>query len=260
MDTVCESTSLTEPMGVADLDGEALGNLQRVGGPAAPLPAASLRVREMDLVICDGAGLASYALRITPTTLGWVQRVLSYPPAGELRALRGRSEWPSRARALCAASADVRTSRVPIGLVAAEARAAEELGELPDGEEGVYRLSEAAAARHQTLGKVAAKAGRLFLADVERARHPSHVPLYRLQGALAEELAFGHSATALCSRSERFSESADESKAANLLCRRLGLLGHRDRAGHRRYARVAPFATAELLCEALDMAPEQVGL
>ena len=146
------------------------------------------------------------------------------------------------------------------GVVAAEARAAGEIGELEDGEEAVYRLSEAAAARHQTLGKVAARAGRRFLADVEKARRPSHVPLYRLQRALAEELALGHSIAALCSRSEGFSDSCDESKLANLLYRRLGLLGHRDCNRQLRYARVAPYVSAVLLCKALDVAPERVGL
>jgi hypothetical protein len=243
----------------AGLDGEARANLLRVGGPGAPPPAAALRVREMDLLVCDGAGLAMYSLQITPTTLGWEQRALSYPPPAELRSVREHPDWARRARGILATPA-ARVCRVRVGVVAAEARAVEELGELHDGEEGVYRLCEAAAARHLALGKAAAKAGRAFLADVERARRPSHVPLHRLQGALAEELAFGHSVDALCSRSERFSECAEQSKVVNLLCRRLGLLGHRDDKGHRRYARVAPCATAELLCEALDMAPEELGL
>jgi hypothetical protein len=243
----------------AGLEGEALANLQRVGGPAVPLLLASLRVREADLVLCDGAGLALYSLQITPSTLGWEQRVVSYPPRAELRSVREHSDWPRRAREICRSSA-ARVCRVGVGVVAAEARAAEQLGELHDGEEGVYRLCEAAAARHRALGKDAAKAGRALLADVERSRHPSHVPLHRLQGALAEELAFGHSVGALCSRSERFSESGDEAKLASLLCRRLGLLGHRDAKRRMRYARVASAATAELLCEALDVAPEEVGL
>ena len=259
MATGCESTS-SVALGAGDLDGDAFVNLQRVGGPSAPLPVACLRVRAMDLVFCDGAGLALYSLQITPTTLSWEQRVISYPPAEELRALREHPHWARWARSLCLTSAQARVCRVAVGVVAAEARAAEELGELHDGEEAIYRLCEAAAARHQMLGKLAAKAGRHLLLDVERARRPSHVPLYRLQGALAEELALGHSVCALCSRSEGFSDCSDESKVTNLLCRRLGLLGHRDCNHRLRYARVAPYASAELLCEALDMAPEQVGL
>ncbi len=255
----CEST-ISVALSAGDLEGEGFANLQRVGGPSAPLPVACLRLREMDLVICDGAGLALYSLQITPSTLSWEQRVIFYPPAEELRALREHPHWARWARRLCLTSAEARACRVPVGVVAAEARASEELGELGDGEEAVYRLCEAAAARHQTLGKVAAKAGRHFLAEVEKARRPSHVPLYRLQGALAEELALGHSVGALCSRSEGFSDSRDESKVTNLLCRRLGLLGHRDCNRQLRYARVAPDTSAVLLCEALDVAPEQVGL
>lgn len=255
----CEST-ISVSLGAEDLKGEAFVNLQRTGGPSAPLPVASFRLAEMDLAICDGAGLALYQLQLTPTTLGWKQHAISYPPAEELRALREHPHWARRARRLCLTSAQARACRVSVGVVAAEARGAEELGALEDGEESVYRLCEAAAARHQTLGKAAAKAGRRFLADVEKARRPSHVPLYRLQGALAEELAFGHSVAALCSRSGGFSDSGDESKAANRLFRRLGLSGHRESSGQMRYARVASYATAELLCEVLDMAPEQVGL
>lgn len=254
-----EST-ISVALGAEDLDGEGFANLQRVGGPSAPLPMACVRVREMDLVVCDGAGLALYSLQITSSTLGWEQRVISYPPTEELRGLQVHPHWAHRARRLCLTSAQSRACRVPVGVVAAEARAAEEIGALDDGEEAVYRLSEAAAARHQTLGKVAARAGRRFLADVEKARRPSYVPLYRLQRALAEEIALGHSIAALCSRSEGFSDSRDESKLANLLYRRLGLLGHRDCHRQLRYARVAPYASAVLLCEALDVAPERVGL
>jgi hypothetical protein len=255
----CEST-ISVALGAEDLKGEAFVNLQRTGGPSAPLPVADLCLAEMDLAICDGAGIALYSLQVTPTTLGWEQRVISYPLAEELRALREHPHWDQWARRLCLASMRARACRVSVGVVAAEARGAEELGALEDGEESVYRLCEAAAARHQTLGKVAAKAGRRFLADVEKARRPSHVPLHRLRGALAEELAFGHSVAALCSRSEGFSDSGEKSKVANRLFRRLGLLGHRESNGKVRYARVASYATAELLCEVLDMAPEQVGL
>ena len=166
----------------------------RVGGPEAPLPIACLRVRDRDLVICDGAGIALYALHMTASTAGWEQRTISYPPEAELRALREHPNWTRRARRLCLTSAQARACRVPVGVVAAEARAAQELGDLYDGEEAILRLSEAAAAILQSSGKQAAKAGRLLMADIERARRPSHVPLYRLQGALAEELALGHSA------------------------------------------------------------------
>lgn len=248
-------------LGVGELDGEGFANLQKVGGPTAPLPLGSFRLRGMDLVVCDGAGLALYSLRMTSTTLSWEQRVISFPPVAELLGLRQRRDWARQARNLCLTSAEARACRVPVGVVVAEARGADEADDdtFPDREGSIYRLCEAAAARHQTLDKAAAKAGRLFLADVERARRPSHVPLRRLQVALAEELALGHSTGAICSRSEGFSDSDDESKVTELLCRRLGLLGHRV-GGHVRYARVARYASAELLCEALDMAPEQVGL
>jgi hypothetical protein len=255
----CEST-MSVVRGAGDLEGEGFDNLQRVGGPSAPAPKACLRQRDLDLVICDGAGLALYLLRITPTTLSWEQRVISYPSVEELQAVRERPDWPRRARQLCLVPADARSCRVPVGVVAAEARAAEECDELEDGEEAVYRLCEAAAARHQTLGKLAARAGRHLQVEVDKARRPSHVPLYRLQRALAEELALGHSVAALCSRAEGFSDSEDESKVTSLLCRRLGVLGHRDCFRQLRYGRVVSSSIAELLCEVLDMAPEQVGL
>jgi hypothetical protein len=86
------------------------------------------------------------------------------------------------------------------------------------------------------------------------------VPLHRLRGALAEELALGHSVGAICSRSSGFSDSIDESKVTSLLSRRLGLLGTRDTHKRLRYARVASSETAVLLCEAFDLAPAQVGL
>jgi hypothetical protein len=258
----CESTSAvaigTEPL--ADLEGMPLEHLLRAAGPEAPLPLAWLRVRDRDLVICDGAGIALYTLRLTATKAAWEQRTISYPPAAELRALREHPNWARRARRLCLTSAHSRACRVPVGVVAAEARAAEELGDLYDGEEAVLRLSGAAAAILQSSGKEAAKAGRLLMADIERGRRPSHVPLYRLQGALAEELALGHSVGAICSRSPGFSDSPDESKVTSLLCRRLGLQGTRDARKRLRYARVACAETAVLLCEALDLAPEQVGL
>jgi hypothetical protein len=258
----CESTSAM-PIGgkpVTDLEGTAFEHLLLVGGPEAPRPLCWLRIRDRDLVICDGAGIALYSLRITSTTAGWEQRTISYPPPPVLQALREHSDCPRRTRRLCLTSAQARACRVPVGVVAAEARAAEQLVDLYEGEEAVYRLSEAAAAVLQSSGKEAARAGRIFMADVERARRPSHVPLYRLQGALAEELALGHSVAAICSRSPGFTDSTEEGKVAGLLCRRLGLQGTRDCHKRLRYSRVVAADTAELLCEALDLAPEQVGL
>jgi hypothetical protein len=258
----CESTGAVaigvDPL--ADLEGQSFEHLLAVAGPEAPLPLAWLRIRDRDLVICDGAGLAHYTLRLTPTTAAWEQRTVSYPPAAELRALREQPNWARRARRVCLTSAHSRACRVPVGVVAADARAAQELGDLCDGEEAVLRLSEAAAAILQSSGKEAAKAGRLLMADIERARRPSHVPLHRLRGALAEELALGHSVGAICSRSPGFSDSIDESKVTSLLSRRLGLLGTRDTHKRLRFARVASSEVAVLLCEALDLAPEQVGL
>lgn len=256
----CESTGAVAIGAEPVLEGKPLEHLLAVGGPEAPRPLAWLRVRDRDLVICDGAGLAHYTLRLTPTTAAWEQRTVSYPPAAELRALREQPSWARRARRVCLTSAHSRACRVPVGVVAAEARAAQDLGVLHDGEEAILRLSEAAAAILQSSGKEAAKAGRLLMADIERARRPSHVPLYGLQAALAEELALGHSVCAICSRSPGFSDSTDESKVTSLLSRRLGLLGTRDCRRRLRYARVASAETAVLLCEALDIAPEQVGL
>jgi hypothetical protein len=258
----CESMSAVaigvEPL--SDLEGMSFERLLRVAGPQAPLPVACLRLRERDLVICDGAGIVLYTLHLSARTAGWEQRTICFPAEPELRALREHPSGARQARRFCRNPALARSCRVPVGVVAAEARAAEEIGDLYDGEEAIYRLSEAAAAILQSSDKQAAKAGRILLADVERARHPSHVPLYRLQGALAEELAFGHSVSAICSRSPRFTDSLDERKVTSLLCRRLGLLGTRDDRKRLRYARVASAETAEVLCEALDLAPEQVGL
>lgn len=258
----CEST-LAVAIGGApavDLEGLALEHLLRVGGRDRPMPLARLRVPDRDLVICDPAGVVHYVLLLAGTTAAWEQRTVSYPPAHLLSPVREEPGWDRRSRELCSASVDARRCRVPVGVVAAEARAAEELGDLEDGEETVLRMSEAAAALLQASGKEAAKAGRLLEADVERARRPSHVPLHRLQGALAEEVSLGRSVGAICSRSPGFSQSADGSKAASLLCRRLGLQGTLDADRRLRYARVASAETAVLLCEALDLAPEQVGL
>jgi len=258
----CESTSAvaigSEP--VAELEGLPREHLLRVGRPDALPSSAWLRVRDRDLVICDCAGIALYALRMTATTAAWEQRTISYPPVAMLRALCEHPDWARRARRMCLTSAQARACRVPVGVVAAEARGAEACAELYDGEEVVLRLSEAAAALLQASGKQAAKAGRFFAAEVERARGPSHVPLRPLQRALAEELALGHSVAALCSRSPGFSDSIEASKVTSLLCRRLGLQGTKDCHRRLRYARVSSAPTAVLLCEALDLAPEQVGL
>jgi hypothetical protein len=257
----CESANAVAIGGqpVAELGRTTFARLVRVSGPATPPPVACLRVRERDLVICDGGGAVLYSLRMTGRTAGWGQRAVFYPPAAELQALVEHPSWARRARRLCLTSTQARACRVPVGVVAAEARAAEELGDLENGEETVLRLSEAAAAVLQTGGKQPAKAGRLLMVDVERARRPSHVPLHRLQGALAVELALGRSVAAICSRSPGFSDSTEESKVGSLLYRRLGLQGTRDR-GSLRYARVASAEAAALLCEVLDLAPEQVGL
>jgi hypothetical protein len=256
----CESTSAVVT-GVDPLD-STLERLRRVGGRDALTPLARLRIPDRDLIVCDGAGIVLYTLRLTATAARWEQRAIPYPPSEQLEELRERADWGRRARRLCLDSATVRSCRVPVGVVAAEARAAEEFGELFYGEEAVYRLSEAAAALLQISGKKAAKGGRLLLADVVRSRRPSHVPLWRLQWALAEEIALGHSFAAIGSRSPGFSESPEERSVTSLLCRRVGLQGTLDsrRDQLRRYARVAPADTAELLCETLGIAPGQVGL
>lgn len=258
----CESATVvtigSEPS--TDLDDASFEHLMRVGGPEALATLAALRVRDRDLVICDGAGIVHYSLLLTSTTVGWEQRTVAFPPSSVVQALREHPSWARRARQLCRTSEQARACRVHAGVVAAEARAAEELGLLCDAEEAILNMSEAAAAVVQSSGGDGAKAGRNFLAEVSRARHPSHVPLFRLQRILAEELALGRSVAAICSRAPGFSDSDDVSKVVNLLYRRLGLLGARDWHGKLRYPRVAAADTAELLCEALDIAPEQVGL
>lgn len=254
------SAVMIDPEPVADLDDASFEHLMRVGGPQTPTPLAELRVRDRDLVICDGAGIVHYSLRFTSTTVGWEQRAISFPPRPVQRALREHPTWARRARQLCRTSTQVRVCRVQVGVVAAEARAVEELSLLCDAEESILNLSEAAGAVVQSSGGDGAKAGRNFLAEVNRARRPSHVPLFRLQRLLAEELALDRSVAAICSRAPGFSDSDDVSKVSNLLYRRLGLLGARDCHGRLRYPRVAAADTAELLCQALDIAPEQVGL
>ncbi|HVX34026.1 MAG TPA: hypothetical protein VHA80_12880 [Solirubrobacterales bacterium] len=243
-----------------DPDGSSLEHLARVAGPGAPPPLARLRVRERDLVICDGAGIALYTLTLGARSAGWEQRAISYPAAAGVRAIAERPDWDRRARRLCRHPDLSRACRVPVGVVAAEARVAAEVGDLEDGEEAVYRLTEAAAAMLQVSGKEAAKAGRALMEGVGRARRPSHVPLRRLQEALAEELALGRSPAALCSRSPGFSDSPDEGAVVSLLYRRLGLQGTLDTHGRRRHARVATAEIAVVLSEALDLAPEEVGL
>jgi hypothetical protein len=254
------SAVMIGPDPIADLEDASVEHLMRVGGTEAFAPLAELRIRDRDLVICDGAGLVLYSLRLTSTTVGWEQRAIAFPSLPVQWALREHTAWARRVRRLCRTSAQARTCRVPAGVVAAEARATEELCLLDDAEEAVLNLSEAAAAVVQSSGGDGAKAGRNFLAEVDRARRPSHVPLFRLQRILAEELALGRSVAAICSRAPAFSDSDDVSKVSNLLYRRLGLLGARDCHGRLRYPRVAAADTAELLCQALDIAPEQVGL
>lgn len=259
----CESAGavMIGPDPGADPENPSLRHLMRVGGPEALTPLADLRVRDHDLVICDGAGIAHYSLRITPTTIGWEQRSIAFPPLPVLQSLREQPGWARRARRLCGSSTHARACRVTVGVVAAEARAAEEFGELESAEESILTLSEAAAAVVRSSGnKDGAKAGRNFLVEADRARRPSHVPLFRLQRVLAEELALGRSVAAICSRAPGFSDSDRASNVSNLLYRRLGLLGARDCHGGFRYPRVAAADIAELLCQALDVAPEQVGL
>ncbi|HEU5105225.1 MAG TPA: hypothetical protein VFU11_05245 [Solirubrobacterales bacterium] len=245
---------------MADLEDASFEHLMRVGGPEAAAPLAELRIRDRDLVICDGAGMVHYALRFTSATVGWEQRAISFPPLPVQRAMLEHPTWARRARRLCRTSPHARACRVQVGVVAAEARAADELSVLTDAEEAVLNMSEAAGAVVRSAGGDGAKAGRNFLAEVDRARRPSHVPLFRLQRILAEELALGRSVAAICSRAPGFSDSNDVSKVSNLLYRRAGLLGARDCHGRLRYPRVATADTAELLCQALDIAPEQVGL
>lgn len=258
----CESTSAvavgSRPL--ADLEGLPFERLARIAGPEAFAPLASLRVRERDLVICDGAGIVLYSLRLTAKTAGWQQRAIAYPPEAELALLAQCPDWARRARRLCLTSAQVRVCRVAVGAVAAEVRGLEELDVLEGGEAGILRLSEAAAAVLQSGKAESAKAGRALRAEIERSRGPSHVPLHRLQGALAEELALGRSVGAICSRSPRFSDSSIEGKVIDLLCRRLGIQGTSDFAGRMRYARVASAEMAGILCETLELAPWQVGL
>jgi hypothetical protein len=262
MTSRCESTSAVAigTESVTDLEGAAFEHLLSAAGPGAPAPLACLRISDRDLVICDGAGVVLYSLLVTATTAAWEQRTIAYPPAPVLGALSEHAEWDRRARRLCFTSDQARVCRVPVGVVAAEARAVDSLGHLDDGEEAVYRLSEAAGAILQSSGKDAAKSGRILMADVERARRPSHVPLHCLRRALAEELALGRSVGAICSRSPGFSDSIEESKVSALLCRRLGIQGTRDCQRRLRYSRVVSAETAVLLCEVLDVAPEQVGL
>jgi hypothetical protein len=243
-----------------DITGDALQALERAVGASAPPPRAALAVRERELVILSGAGLVLYSLALTPTRSGWEQRLLAFPPAPLVRELGERARWATGVRELCLRSPAARTCRVPVGVVAAEARGWEEAGEGPGLEDGVYDLSLSVAAIQRAAGARAAKAGRALAERVEQARRPSHVPLRPLQLVLAEEVAFGRSLAALCSRSEHFARAAQSGAATSALCRGLGLQGTRVGLGELRYARVAPAQLAEALCAALDMAPEEVGL
>jgi hypothetical protein len=237
--------------------GDAMEALSRVAGPNVPPPRACLRVRARDLLICSGSGVALYTLRIGPTALGWEQCVLAFPPVSNLQRIVECAGWTRSARAALEGSPVVRHCRVPVGVVAAEARSAESQGELPDGEEEIFRLSLAAAAHHRTLGRDPAKVGRLIAARVEEAQRPNFVPLLPFQCALAEDLALGRSLMGICSRSLHFETSA--SVTTDRLCRALGLIGKRER-GQMRYARVASDVVATHLCDALDIAPEEVGI
>jgi hypothetical protein len=147
-----------------------------------------------------------------------------------------------------------------VGVVVAEARAADAYAQFSDTEETIYRISEAAAARHLATVGWRAKPARKLQDEVTKARHPSHVPLYPFQRALAEEIALDRTFSAVCSRSERFTQGDEGKTTPNELCRALGLLGRDAGKGLKRFARVAPYPLAEALCEALDMAYEEVGL
>lgn len=236
---------------------DALEALSRVAGPNGSRPRACLCVRAKDLLVCSASGVALYTLRIGRTALGWEQRVLAFPPPPALQRIVECADWTRSARAALETSPEVRCCRVPVGVVAAEARSVEAQGELTDGEEGIFRLSLAAAARHRTLGFDSAKVGELMTARVEEARRPNFVPLLPFQRALAEDLALGRSLRGICSRSSHFETSA--SVTTDRLCRALGLVGKRER-GQMRYARVASDVVATHLCDALDMAPEEVGI
>lgn len=266
----CYSTT-TPGLERAAHESDALARLDRaVGRPGSPV-LAELRVRSMDLTLCSAAALAVYMLRITPTCLGWEQRLVAYPPEALVESIQHLRGWADCTRRVCGLpdgrmavvgrssfDIDLRACRVPTGVVAAEARACEEFFDVYDAEEGVYRISLAAASIHLTKGKYAAKGGRQMLADVTKARHPSHVPLYPLQRALAEEVAMGRSLDALCSRSEAFSSNGKS--PAHHLFRKMGVAGTRDCKKSVRYARVAPYKVAADLCAVVDIAPEEVGL
>jgi hypothetical protein len=260
MPSTCETTRSAAEHG-SRAEGDALANLEQAVGAAAPPLLAQARVREFDLVVCGGSGIAHYTLRIGPTVLGWQQRAIAYPPADVLASIYGSGSWAQRARRLCRLHREARSCRVPVGVVAAEARAADAYAQLGEAEETIYRISEAAAARHLAAVGWRAKPARKLQADIEKARHPSHVPLHPFQRALAEEVALDRTFSAICSRSERFTRDGGEKTTPNELCRALGLLGRDTGNGQpKRFARVASYPVAEALCEALDMAYEEVGL
>jgi hypothetical protein len=228
----------------------ALANLARAAGRAARVPLACLRLGAMELVICGGAGFALYSLQVARDGARWRLRLIPFPPEPLLRDLYERPDWAQRARWLCLASSEARSRQVTLGAVGAEARAGEASGEVAGLEEGVYSLSLAAVAAATALAGRSGEAARRTAADVERARRPSHVPLYLLQRALAERLAAGPSPRGLC-------DVARNGAAARLM-RQLGLLDAGERQRH--YARVAPRRLAVRLCEALELAPGEVGL
>jgi len=254
-----------------------LGSAIAICGPA---PSAALRVREMDLALLSASGLVHYQLSVTPTTLRWEQRVVAFPPQEMLDLLCRRRSWERAVRAVCAQApsptvgvgralfrVESRICRVPVGVVAAEARACERFLGVRDAEEAVYRITLAAASTHlaglgdtKAVRKAARKAGRKMLGDVKRSRFPSHVPLLPFQRALAEELALGRSIDGICSRAETYCDSDGEPKKTTDLFRHLGISATRDEGSRPRYARVAPHAIAAALCTALDVAPEEVGL
>lgn len=245
-----------------------------------PAPSAALRVREMDLALLSASGLVHYQLNVTSTTLRWEQRVVAFPPREMLDLLCRSRSWERAVRAVCAQApsptvdvgralfrVESRICRVPVGVVAAEARACERFLDVHDAEEAVYRISLAAASTHlagqgdmKSTRKAARNAGRKMLADVKRSRFPTHVPLLPFQRALAEELAMGRSIDGICSRAETYCDSEGEPKKATELYRHLGISATRDEGSRPRYARVAPHGIATALCAALDLAPEEVGL
>lgn len=253
------------------LGAEAHEKLERAAGAQSRGLRAELRVRAMDLTICSAAALVAYRLVVTPTRMYWQQRAVPFPGDDLLGALQSIRSWADATRRVCESagggtlavgrrrfSVNGRACRVPVGVVAAEARGCERFFDLFDGEEGVYRISLAAAAIQLASGKFAAKAGRAMIADVERSRRPSHVPLFPLQRAFAKEVASGRSIDALCSRSAGIFDRAKSPRTE--LLRKLGVAATVDGGKSRRFARVVPSQLGAALCAVVDIAPEEVGL